>query len=138
MDAGAPQQPDDNSTPRRRARLAAWAEVAGVILAIATVICSLLGVLSAQQAVALGLPAVLLIAGGLIAAAAPDPSTGRRLGFQAGLWAGALLSLCRSLFRCRGSGSLAAITSRDLTPARFTGGRPTRCAACRAARCPAC
>jgi hypothetical protein len=114
MDAGGPQQPDDNTTPRLRARLAAWCEVAGVILGIATVICSLLGVLSAQQAVALGLPTVLLIVGGLIAAASPDASTGRRLGFQAGLQAGALLRLWRSLFRRHRNGSLTSGPRRSV------------------------
>jgi hypothetical protein len=102
MAAGEPQQPDDdNRTQRRRARLAAWCQVIGAVVAIVTLTCTLLNVISAQQALALGLPAMLLIIGGLIAAAAVDPSTSRRRGFQAGLHVGGLLRMLRSLFRRR-------------------------------------
>ena len=98
MEAGAPQEPDDHSSQRFRARLTIWCEGAGVLLGLATVLCCLLHLVSRQQAVAMGLPAVLLIVGGLIAAAAPDPSAGRRFGFQVGLIAGSLMSVWRSLF----------------------------------------
>lgn len=100
MAAGEPQQPDDGKQ-RPWARIAAWCQVIGAVLAIATLTCSLLGVISAQQAIALGLPATLLVVGGLIAAAAVDPSEGERLGFLAGLRAGTLLRRQRSLFRRR-------------------------------------
>lgn len=97
MAAGEPEQPDEDSPQRRRAALATWSEVFGAVLAIATLVCSLLGVISAQQAVALGLPAVVLILGGLIAVWVPNPRTGHRLGFQAGRQVGTLLNFCRSL-----------------------------------------
>jgi hypothetical protein len=104
MEAEAPREPEDDSPPRLRARLAVWCEGAGVILGVATVVCSMANVISAQQAVAMGLPAVLLIAVGLIAAATPDASTGRRVGFQIGLIVGSLVTVWRFLFRHRGKG----------------------------------
>jgi len=76
-----------------------------VVLGTAAVICLAVGAVSVQQAVALGLPAVILIMGGLIAAAIPDPATGRRAGFQTGFRTGfrvgSLLSQWRSVFRQR-------------------------------------
>lgn len=102
MAAGEPQQPDDdNRTQRRRARLAAWCQDIGAVVAIVTLTCTLLNVISAQQALALGLPAMLLIIGGLIAAAAIDPSISGRRGFRAGLRVGGLLRRLRSLCRRR-------------------------------------
>src|SRR5262245_54050514 len=102
MAAGEPKHPDDdNGSQRQRARLAAWCQVIGAILAIATVTCALLDVISTQQAVALGLPAVLLIAGGLISAATIDPPTAVRLGFRSGLHVGTLLRKLRSMFAGR-------------------------------------
>jgi hypothetical protein len=101
MEAEAPQEPEDDSPPRLRARLAVWCEGAGVILGVATVVCSLADTITAQQAVAIGLPAVLLIAAGLITAASPDASTGRRIGFQVGLIFGSLTTVWRFLFRHR-------------------------------------
>jgi hypothetical protein len=98
MEAGAPQEPDGHASQRRRARLTVWCEGAGVLLGLATVLCCLFHVVSRQQAVAMGLPAVLLIVGGLIAATAPDPAAGRRFGFQAGFLAGSFMSIWRSLF----------------------------------------
>jgi Na+/melibiose symporter-like transporter len=91
MAAGEPQQPDDDRTQRKRARLAAWSQVIGAVLVIVTLTCTLLNVISAQQAVALGLPAVLLIVGGLIAAAAIDSSSSERRAFRTGLRVGNLL-----------------------------------------------
>jgi uncharacterized membrane protein len=104
MAAGEPQQPDDNPL-RRRSQVATSCQVIGAVIVIATLVCSLLGVISAQQAVALGLPAVVLILGGLIAVWVPDPQTSHRLGVRAGLQAGALLKLWRSLVRRRGRNS---------------------------------
>lgn len=103
MAAGDPEEPDDNLL-RGRATMAALCQVAGVALAIATLVCSLLAVISAQQAVALGLPAVVLILGGLIAVWVPDHQTGRRLGYQVGRVTGALLNLWRSLAHRRQKG----------------------------------
>lgn len=102
MAAGEPQQPDDDNRARRqRAVVAVWCQVIGAVLAIATLTCSLLGVISAQQAVALGLPAVLLIIGGLVAAAAIDPANSERLGFRAGLRVGKILRRLVSVIRRR-------------------------------------
>lgn len=101
MASGEPQQPDDNGTQRQRARLAAWCQVTGAVIAMATVICSRLNVISTQQTIALGLPAVMLIVGGVIAGSTVDPSTAQRLGFRAGLHVGNLLRGLRSAFRRR-------------------------------------
>ena len=105
MDEVPPEGPEGCRPPRRRARRAAWCVSAGLILGIAAVTCVALDVISAQQAIALGLPGALLIVGGLIAmAAVPDAATSRWLGFQAGLQVGSLLSRLRSVFRRRRNG----------------------------------
>lgn len=101
MAAGEPQKPDDNRTQRKRARLAAWSQVIGAVLAIVTLTCTLLNVISVQQAVALGLLAVLLIIGGLIAAAAIDPLSSERRGLRAGLRVGKFLRRLHSSLRRR-------------------------------------
>jgi len=98
MDAGPPENPCGHSRRPGR-RLAAWCVSAGVILLAAAVTCPALDVISAQQAIAIGLPGVLLIVAGMIAAI-PDPATSLRLGFQAGSFLGRL----RSAFRRRGNG----------------------------------
>lgn len=103
MDAGPPQHSDGHRPRRTRAVAAAWSVSAGAILGAAALICLALGVVSAQQAIAIGLPGALLIVGGLIAAAVPDAATGRSLGFQTGFQMGWLLSRLRSLFRQNGS-----------------------------------
>jgi hypothetical protein len=77
---------------------------AGVILGTAAVTCLALDAVSAQQAIAIGLPGALLIVGGLIAAAVPDPVTGRRHFFRAGFRMGSLLSRFRSFFGRRRNG----------------------------------
>ena len=77
---------------------------AGVILGTAAVTCLALGAVSAQQAIAIGLPGALLIVGGLIAAAVPDAAASRQLGFQAGLQTGSLLSWLRSVLGQRRNG----------------------------------
>lgn len=99
MDVGPPQHPQDKSPRRSRPRRAAWCAGAGVILAIADVISSTMRAVSVQQAIAMGLPAALLIIGGLIAAALPNAANGRRLSYQAGFRAGSLLTRLRSVFR---------------------------------------
>jgi len=98
---GSPQQPADIKS-RHQAGLTALCQVGGTVLALATLTCSLLEVISAQQAIAMGLPAAVLVTGDLITASIPDPSTSKRLGFRAGLRAGSLVNLCRSLVRHRG------------------------------------
>jgi hypothetical protein len=99
--AGPPQRPDD-FPHRQQAGLAALCQASGAILALAALTCSLLSLISAQQAIAMALPAAVLIIGGLIAAPIPGHSTAGRLGFQAGLRAGTFVNLWRSLIRHRG------------------------------------
>ena len=98
MDVEPPQPREGRSPARRRARRAVWCVSAGVILGTAAVTCLALGAVSAQQAIAIGLPGALLIVGGLIAATVPDAATSRRLGFQSGLQMGSLLGRLRSVF----------------------------------------
>jgi hypothetical protein len=105
VDGGQPQHPEDCDPAGPRARPAAWCTAAGVILGTAAVICLALGAVTVQQAIALTLPAALLIIGGLVWAAAPDAATAGRLGFQAGFQLGALLGRLRSVLRQRGNGS---------------------------------
>lgn len=102
MRTGPPQRPD-NFLHRQQTGLAALCQIVGAILLLATLMCSLLGVISAQQAIAMGLPAAVLIIGDLTAASIPDVSTSSRLGFQAGLRAGTLVNLWRSFVRRGGS-----------------------------------
>jgi hypothetical protein len=99
MDGGVPQHPEDQSPRRSRPRRAAWCVGAGVILAITAVISSATRAISVRQAIAMGLPAALLIIAGLIAAIVPDAETGRRLSFLAGFRLGSLLTRLRALFR---------------------------------------
>jgi hypothetical protein len=99
--AGSPQRRQDAKL-RHQARLPALCQVGGAVLALATLTCTLLELISAQQAIAMGLPAAMLVTGDLITASVPDPSTSKRLGFQVGLRAGTLVNLCRSLGRHRG------------------------------------
>jgi hypothetical protein len=98
MNAGPPQ-PEDISPRRPRVVRAAWSAVAGLILATSAVICLALHAISGQQAVAIGLPAGLLIVGGLAVAALPDPETGQRRGFRPGLRAGSMLRRWRCVLR---------------------------------------
>lgn len=138
MAAGEPQQPDDNNSDRgqrQRARVAAWCEAIGAVLAIATLISSLLNAISAQQAVAMGLPAVLLTAGGLIAASTLAESDGGRIGFRAGLRVGTLLRKLRSAFRHRLTAPVSVSHDRPVwRPGCRPGGR-RRAPAGSACRC---
>jgi len=104
MDAGPPQ-PEDVS-PRRSARAvrAAWGAAAGVILGMSAVICLAVGVISGEQALAMALPAILLIVGGLIVMAMPEPATGQRRGFRAGFLASSLRRRWRGVHRRRNGG----------------------------------
>jgi hypothetical protein len=76
----------------------------GIILGTAAVICLVLRVIVVQQAIAMALPGALLIIGGVIWGAPPDPEASRRLGFLAGFQLGSVVSRLRSVFRRRGNG----------------------------------
>ena len=99
MAAGPPERPERHHPRWPRAAVAAWCVSAGFILGAAALLCRALGAVSTQQAIAIGLPGVLLLVGGLIAAAIPDPETGRRMSFEAGFQMGWLLTRLRSIFR---------------------------------------
>jgi hypothetical protein len=98
MDA-EPPQPDDLGPRRSRVLTAAWCAGAGLVLGSTALICLGLGVVSGRQALAIGMPGVLLLLFGLITAAMADPPSGQRLGFQAGLRVGALVSRWQSFLR---------------------------------------
>jgi hypothetical protein len=103
MNAGPPQ-PEDISPRSSRGVRAAWGAAAGVILGTSAVICLAVGVISGEQALAMALPAVLLIVGGLVVMAMPEPATGQRRGFRAGLFAGSLRRRWRGVHRRRNGG----------------------------------
>jgi hypothetical protein len=93
--------------PRKlRAIGATWCAVAGVALVLVALICLAFATISGTQAVAIAMPGVVLIFAGLIVATLPDPATGRRLGFQAGVWAGSLLNRWRTALRGGPAGQL--------------------------------
>jgi hypothetical protein len=104
VDGGPPQHGQDRDPDRPRARAAAWVTVAGIILGAAAVICLGYRAIAVPQAIAMALPAVLLVIGGVIWGASPDLAAGRRRGFQAGFQLGSLVSRLRSFFRRRGDG----------------------------------
>lgn len=85
---------------------ATWCVAAGVVLVLVALICLVFAAISGTQAVAIALPGVVLLFAGLIVAALPDPATGRRLGFQAGVRAGALLNRWRTALRGGPAGQL--------------------------------
>jgi hypothetical protein len=105
MDGGPLGEPEDLSPRRARRIRAAWCVAGGAIGCTAVLICLAVGVLTAQRAIALGLPAALLLFAGLVIAAAPDPAAGRRAGFKAGFLAGSLLTRLRFVFRRRPNGN---------------------------------
>ena len=104
MSDGPPQDSEGNDPARPRARAAAWCMGAGIILGAAAVICLFCRAIVVQQAIAMALPAALLVIGGVICGSPPDAATGRRLGFLTGFQLGSLVSRLRSLFRRRGNG----------------------------------
>jgi hypothetical protein len=67
-----------------RTRLAPWCVALGAVLSSITVIVSALNAVSAQQAIAMALPAGMTIIGGLIAMTVPDAWVAWRRGFQHG------------------------------------------------------
>jgi hypothetical protein len=105
MEPGPPQ-PEDVRPRKLRAVGAKWAVAAGVVLGLAAAICLALDAISGQQAVAIAMPGIVLIIGGLIVATLPDPETGRRLGFHAGVSAGSLLNRWLTAFRRAPDGQL--------------------------------
>jgi hypothetical protein len=104
MDGGPLGEPEDLSPRRARRSRAAWCVAGGAIGCTAVIICLAVGVLSAQRAIALGLPAAVLLIGGLVIAAIPDPAAARQAGFRAGFLAGSPLSRWRLVFRRRPKG----------------------------------
>jgi uncharacterized membrane protein len=72
-----------------RSRPALWSMAVGTVLDVATVIVSALDAVSAQQAIAMALPAGLITAGGFIALLVPDPWNAWRRGFRHGCEAAA-------------------------------------------------
>jgi hypothetical protein len=102
VNGGPPQEPEDHEDhdpARPRARAAAWCMAAGSILGTAAVLCLVFRAIVVQQAIAMALPAALLVIGGVIWGSPPDAETGRRLGFQTGFQLGSVVSWLRSLFR---------------------------------------
>ena len=94
-----PPRLEEKTRRRLAARRGLWYVVAGVIVGLSAVICFALGLISCQQAVALGLPAAVVAIAGL--AMVPDPATGRRRAFEAGYRIGALLTRWRASWRGR-------------------------------------
>lgn len=104
MDDGPLRERGDSRPGRPAARIAAYGVAVGVIAGAAAVICLAVGAVSAQQAIAIGVPAAMLIIGGLIIAVLRDPAAGERAGFAAGFRVGLLLTRWRSLIRRRRNG----------------------------------
>jgi len=93
-----PPQPDNSRPGRRRVVVAVLCAVVGLILVAFAVISLAAGEITGRRALATALPGALLIVGSLIAAAAPDPESGRRFGFRVGFAVGWLVGRWRSLF----------------------------------------
>jgi hypothetical protein len=104
VDGGPPQHGQDRDPDRPRPRAAVWVTVAGIILGAAAVICLGYRAIAVPQAIAMALPAVLLVIGGVIWGASPDLEAGGWRGFQAGFQLGSLVSRLRAFFRRRGDG----------------------------------
>lgn len=75
-----------------RERLAAWCTVVGTTTVVITVILSASNAVSAQQAIAMALPAGVTALGGLLGLIIPDPWTAWRRGFRQG---------CETALRCQ-------------------------------------
>ena len=76
----------------RRARFAAWTTAWGIALSLVTVALSALNAISAQQAIAMALPAVLITVSGIAGRIVPDAWIAWRRGFRHGCEAAALTS----------------------------------------------
>jgi hypothetical protein len=81
--------PEPGRTRLTRAPRAFYCVAAGLVLDVATVIVCACNVVSAQQAIAMALPAGLITAGGMIGLLLPDPWVAWRRGFQQGCAAAA-------------------------------------------------
>jgi len=68
----------------RRARFVAWTTAVGAALSSITVALSALNAISAQQAIAMALPAVLITVGGIASWIVPDAWIAWRRGFRHG------------------------------------------------------
>jgi hypothetical protein len=104
VNGGPPQHRQDRDPAGSRARAAAWCTAAGIVLGVAAIICLGLHAIVVQQAIAMALPAALLVVGGVIWGASPDAAASRRLGAHTGFRLGWLVTRLRSLFRRRGNG----------------------------------
>lgn len=67
-----------------RERLAVWCTVVGITSVVITVILSATNAISAQQAIAMALPAGVTATGGLLGLSIPDAWTAWRRGFRHG------------------------------------------------------
>jgi uncharacterized membrane protein len=94
-----------------RSRPALWSTAAGTVLDVATVIVSALNVVSAQQAIAMALPAGLITAGGFIALLIPDPWSAWRRGFRHG---------CEAAARCDPSLTAVGAAQKGLRKVRLS------------------
>jgi hypothetical protein len=98
--------PVDNQGPAKEqlGRVAARRVRAAVPTAVTAVLCMAVVirlVLDAAdaQAIALGLPAGLLLTRGLTTTRGQDPGVGQRMSYKSGFWAGVLVSRSRSVIR---------------------------------------
>ncbi len=98
MNAEPPQRTDRQGRYRRQARLAMWLAGVGIGGGLAIVIAAALGEISVKQTIMLGVPAAVLILGGLMVGVARDPESAERLGFRSGLTVGSLRKRWRSVF----------------------------------------
>ncbi len=90
MGAERPPSPGDDRAEQRVKR-AAWSAGAGATLGAAAGVGAALRVISPQQAIAIGTPAAVLLAGGLVVIALSEPAIGLRRGSEAGFLVGVLL-----------------------------------------------
>jgi uncharacterized membrane protein len=67
-----------------RERLAVWCTVVGITAVVITVVVCIANMVTAQQAIALALLALITSLGGLLALIVPDPWTAWRRGFRQG------------------------------------------------------
>src|SRR5215470_7425168 len=84
VDIGSLRQRIGGSQSWPRARLAVWCAVAGAVVTLLTVILSATDAISAQQAIALALPAGMITLIGVIGRTVPDAWTAWRRGFRQG------------------------------------------------------
>ena len=101
MKAASWWQRTRDATSWRQAKYARLCTYTGGILGLITVILAMLNTISAQQAIAMSLPAAVAIIGGLMGVLIPDPWTAWRRVFRQG---------CQSCIQCK----LASLNS-DLT-----------------------